>query len=115
MHGELWKTIRLSIGDILADAVPARVAAERSRFARYDILFGVLSREEKLNSEAYLAMVTAILQRHPQAGFVWAGRSELPGVTAYFARHGVADRCHFIGWVDTSLYVRVIEIGRAHV
>lgn len=110
MHGELWKTVWLSIGDILADVDPARVAAERAKFARHDILFGVLAREEKLNSEAYLAMVTAILQRCPQAGFVWAGRSELPVVTAYFARHGVADRCHFIGWVDTSLYVRVIDV-----
>jgi len=110
VHGERWKSSFLSIANVLSPVPAEAVAGERQKFGKYKTLFGVLSREEKVNSEPYLRMVVAILKRNPDAGFIWAGRMMPHFVQTYLAEHGVADRCHFIGWVNTHVYARVIDI-----
>lgn len=89
----------------------ARAAAEtRARFAQHPLLFGCLGREGKLNSPLFLGAVCAILHARPEAGFLWTGRERHPAIQSWFEASGVADRCHFIGWVDTKLYSQVIDV-----
>ena len=52
----------------------------------------------------------ALLRRHPEAGFAWTGRERHGGVESFLATHGVAGRCHFVGWVDTPLYAAVLDV-----
>lgn len=109
-HGESWEVVPQIFSRPSMPVDPARVAEERRRFSQHDLLFGTLARSEKFNSPAFLNAVVRILRDNPQAGYLWTGRERHEGVAAHFAAAGVADRCHFIGWVDTALYARVLDI-----
>jgi hypothetical protein len=85
------------------------VAAIRARFPG-KTLVGAVARAEKIANRDYLAAVTGILQRHPQAVFLWTGNSELAEITAAFQAAGVADRCHFLGWVDPTPYILAFDL-----
>jgi glycosyltransferase involved in cell wall biosynthesis len=107
--GQDWQVVPLLLA--LDDSLPARadIEALRSRFPER-VLFGTLAREEKINSAAFLRAVADILAAHPEAGFLWTGRSEHRGITEFFHAAGVADRCHFVGWVDTKLYAAALDV-----
>lgn len=86
------------------------VARARAPFARYGLVLGTVAREEKVRVPAYLAAVAEILKHRPDACFLWTGRTAPEDVQAHFAREGVAERCHFLGWVDPETYVRVFDL-----
>lgn len=88
---------------------PAAVAAIRARFPGMRIL-GTVAREEKIAHPGFLHAVAAILRRHPDACFLWTGRSRLPAIDKAFQHAGVADRCHFVGWVDPAPYIGAFDI-----
>lgn len=88
---------------------PGKIKALRRRFPE-SVLLGTLAREEKINSAPFLQAVADILLAHPQAGFLWTGRSEHPGIAGFWRDAGVAERCHFVGWVDTRLYAAALDI-----
>ena len=92
-----------------ADVDAAAVQSIRSTFPE-QVLLGTIAREDKINAAAYLQCVTSILQKYPQTGYVWTGKQEHPAIVNAFREAGVLDRCHFIGWVDVSLYARVLDI-----
>jgi hypothetical protein len=88
-----------------ADAV-ARI---RAQYAGGPIL-GTVAREEKIREPAYLDAVVRIMKAHPTASFLWTGRQPLAEITQAFVANGIAERCHFIGWVDAALYCRVFDV-----
>jgi hypothetical protein len=111
LHGqEDWQVVPFMMSKPSGPVDPARVAETRARFAQHDILFGTLARTEKMNSRPFLDAVVRILRDHPKAGFLWAGRERLQAIQMHFDQAGVAGQCHFIGWVETPLYARVLDV-----
>jgi hypothetical protein len=108
--GKLWRSAPLAADDWYRAELAAPAAQLRARYAQHDLLFACLGREEKLNSAPFLEAVAEILRACPRAGFLWTGRERLAAIEERFAALGVADRCHFIGWVDTKLYAQVIDV-----
>jgi glycosyltransferase involved in cell wall biosynthesis len=104
-----WEVVPmpLAIDNALADKTA--VDNLRRQFPE-SVLLGTLAREEKINSAPYLKAVADILSAHPQAGFLWTGRSEHPAIAGYLRAAGVAERCHFVGWVDTNLYAAALDV-----
>jgi hypothetical protein len=104
-----WDVVPLpfAIDDSLPD--PAKIKELRQRFPE-SALLGTLAREEKINSAPFLKAVADILAANPQAGYLWTGRSEHPGIANFFRAAGVAERCHFVGWVDTRLYAAALDV-----
>jgi len=94
------------------DTTPVEAAAKAELRARFPekFLLGTLAREEKINSAPFLGCVARILQQNPAAGFVWTGQSRHAGIERHFRDAGVADRCHFAGWVDTRLYASTLDL-----
>jgi predicted O-linked N-acetylglucosamine transferase (SPINDLY family) len=88
---------------------PADVTALRARFPE-KVLLGTLAREEKISSAPFLEAVAEILKRNPQCGYIWTGKAQHPGIASFFQRHGLASRCHFVGWVDTPLYAAILDL-----
>ncbi|MGQ0653695.1 MAG: tetratricopeptide repeat protein [Betaproteobacteria bacterium] len=107
--GHLWRSGPVGAGDWYRPEQASHAAALRGTY-RSELLFGCFAREEKLAEPAFLSAVTRVLRSLPQAGFLWTGRQQHPAVQAAFDAGGVADRCHFIGWVNTSLYAQVIDL-----
>jgi hypothetical protein len=108
-HGQRWTVCPVPLA--LDPRPPARadVEALRKRFPER-VLLGTLAREEKIASRPFLESVVALLRRHPEAGFVWTGRERAGAIESFFASHGVAERCHFVGWVDTPLYAAILDV-----
>jgi predicted O-linked N-acetylglucosamine transferase (SPINDLY family) len=57
-----------------------------------------------------LSAVAAVLRTCPQAAFLWSGRERLTGIQSRLQALGVAERCYYIGWVDTKLYAQVMDV-----
>lgn len=110
VDGKLWRSAPLASEDWYRPQLAARAAEVRAGYAQHDLLLGCMGREEKLNSLPFLEAVATILKACPRAGFLWTGRERAPAVQAAFERFGVAERCHFIGWVDTKLYAQVLDL-----
>ncbi len=94
------------------DAAPVQageIAQLRTRFPQ-PVLLGTLAREEKIDSAPFLKAVAAILKANPDAGYLWTGKSEPPGIREFFRAAGVGDRCHFVGWVNTRLYSAALDV-----
>ena len=108
-HGQSWVVCPVPLALDPRKPAAAAVRALRAQFPQ-PVLLGTLAREEKLDSPPFLESVVAILQRHPQCGYVWTGHAKHPRVAAFFERHGVAARCHFVGWVDTPLYAAILDV-----
>ena len=94
------------------DATPVDAAARAGLRARFPepFLLGTLAREEKINSAPFLDAVTNILRQNPGAGFIWTGKTRHAGIERHFHAAGVANRCHFEGWVDTRLYASALDL-----
>lgn len=110
VHGERWSVVPFMMSKPSPPVSDDDVAAARAPFAQHDILFGTLARTEKMNAAPFLDAVVRILRENPTAGFLWTGREQHPGIQGHFERGGVAAQCHFIGWVQTPVYARVIDV-----
>jgi glycosyltransferase involved in cell wall biosynthesis len=108
-HGRTWTVCPVPLA---LDPRPVDVKARAELRAKFPqrVLLGSLAREEKLDSRPYLESVAAILERNPDAGFLWTGRHFHPGIDAFFAQRGLASRTHFVGWVDTALYASALDL-----
>jgi hypothetical protein len=104
-----WKVVPVPLTIATTPVASDAVAGLRARFPQR-ILAGTLAREEKINQPLFLAAVSEILRANPGAGYVWTGRIEHTGISNHFRTTGVADRCHFVGWVDTSLYAAALDL-----
>jgi tetratricopeptide (TPR) repeat protein len=109
-HGHEWRAHPLVIGGLLAGVDDAEVAKIRATFTQYDTILGTFARTEKLADPLFLEGVSLTLKANPAAGFLWSGQIEDPTIVDYFRNAGIADRCHYLGWVNTALYAKVIDI-----
>jgi predicted O-linked N-acetylglucosamine transferase (SPINDLY family) len=110
LGGRLWRCAPLASDDWYRPQLAPRAAEVRAQYSRHQLLFGCMGRESKLNSEPFLASVARILKACPEAGFLWTGRERSSAIQGALERLGVAERCHFIGWVDTKLYAQVLDV-----
>ena len=110
VKGELWRSAPLASSDWYRPQLAPQARALRASYSDHDLLFGCIGREEKINSPPFLEAVARILKARPNAGFLWTGRERSAAVQSTLERLGVAQRCHFIGWVDTKLYAQVLDI-----
>ena len=97
----------------LEPAVPSAeaVAALRAKLAPDGApLLGTLAREDKINSAPFLDAVVRILTENPTARFLWTGREPHPAIAARCTEAGLAERCPFVGWVDTRLYAAALDL-----
>ena len=104
-----WQVVPLPFAIDDSPPDPAKINELRRRFPE-SVLLGTLAREEKINSEPFLQAVADILAANPQAGYLWTGRSKHPGIAGFFRAAGVAERCHFVGWVDNKLYAAALDV-----
>ncbi len=74
------------------------------------VILGTFGRAEKVRDPLFLAAICRILQQHPQALYLWAGREQDAGIQAAFEQAGVAAQTRFIGWVNTRLYAQVLDV-----
>lgn len=110
VEGRVWRSAPLASEEWYRPELGETARQVRARYARHDLLFSCMGREEKINSPAFLEAVGAILRACPAAGFLWTGRERAAQVQEAFERMGVAERCHYIGWVDTKLYAQVLDV-----
>jgi len=108
-HGQRWTVCPVPLALDARTPEPAEVEKLRARFPE-KVLLGTLAREEKIASPAFLEAVVEILKRSPQCGYIWTGQSMHAGIASFFQRHGLASRCHFVGWVDTPLYAAILDL-----
>jgi hypothetical protein len=106
---QVWQVCPVPLAIDATPVEPAATTALRTRFPE-KFLLGTLAREDKINSAPFLACVAQILQGNPAAGFVWTGHSPHAGIERHFRDAGVAERCHFAGWVDTRLYAGALDL-----
>ena len=105
-----WRVCPVPLAiEAAASAQAGEITQLRARFPE-PVLLGTLSREEKIDSEPFLKSVASILINNPQAGYLWTGRTEHPRIRKFFEQAGVAQRCHYVGWVDTRFYVAALDI-----
>jgi len=108
-HRQRWTVCPVPLALDPRTPAPAAVTALRARFPE-KVLLGTLAREEKISSAPFLDAVAEILRRNPQCGYIWTGQAQHPGIASFFQRHGLASRCHFVGWVDTPLYAAILDL-----
>ena len=108
-HGQVWNVVPMLLALDHPPPGAAEVAKVRARFPER-VLLGTLAREDKIASAPFLEAVAELLRRHPDAGWVWTGRLEHAGVAAFMRERGLAERCHFVGWVDTALFGAALDV-----
>jgi hypothetical protein len=81
----------------------------KNRF-RNEIVFGTLAREEILNQQDYINAVIRIMQQNPEAVFLYTGRAEPVALARALESSGLKSRSHYVGWVDTSIFSRLITV-----
>jgi glycosyltransferase involved in cell wall biosynthesis len=108
-HGQPWTVCPVPLALDVRTPPASEVAALRAKFPQ-PVLLGTLAREEKIDSRPFLEAVVAILQRNPQCGWIWTGHAKHAGVASFLEQHGVAERCHFVGWVNTPLYAATLDV-----
>lgn len=110
VSGRSWRCAPLASDDWYRPQLASRAAEVRAQYSQHRVLFGCMGRESKLNSERFLESVAQVLKACPDAGFLWTGRERSSVVQGMLERFDVAERCHFIGWVDTKLYAQVLDV-----
>lgn len=111
-----WRSIIGAFGaktlNVLEEGVQRDAASIKGQLLEggFRSLFGVIGREEKIDNDAYWDCVRVILERFPDARFIWSGRNQRQSILERIAARNLQDRCHFVGWVDTHVYVNVLDL-----
>ncbi|MFT3752553.1 MAG: hypothetical protein QM800_06630 [Paludibacter sp.] len=105
LRDELRAELRVELGAELRTASVGMPAAAGQR-----VILGTFGRAEKVRDPQFLAAVCRVLQQHPQALYLWAGREQDVGIQSAFEQAGVAAQTRFIGWVNTRLYAQVLDV-----
>lgn len=108
--GRTWLAGPVASAEWTAPGKAEEAGAIRGTLGAYRIVYGCFGREEKLDSDEFLDAVARVLKAVPDAAFVWTGRTRHPPIQRRLEAAGVAERCHYIGWVDTKLYAQVIDV-----
>lgn len=110
MEGRQWRTFGAAADSWLDPAQSAPARELRATFPGDAIVAASIGREEKLDSPAFLAAVGELLRTHPKLHFLWTGRLRRASIQDAFERAGVAERAHFVGWVNTKRYAQAIDL-----
>ncbi len=116
IDGREWRTIVGLFGPstfkVQSEDVRAKALSIRTQLlgAEYKQILGVFGREEKLDNDAYWDCVSSIIERFPEALFIWSGRHERKSIIDRMSARNLEHRCKFAGWVDTQVYVNVIDL-----
>ena len=109
INGEPWVAYSPPLG-VISSAVDEReVEALRARWAG-KVLVGTLARHEKFNSPDFIRAVIEILRVSPRAHYLYTGHLPSRPLVDALQTSGLSDRATFIGWVDTNLYARVLDV-----
>jgi glycosyltransferase involved in cell wall biosynthesis len=109
IDGRKWNFLRFSFlpsNNIDPDAL----AKVKDSFAGFWPILGTIARPEKLNSEPFIAALARILERFPNALYVWSGYEPNADVVQMMRQYGITERCRFLGWVPGYLYNAAIDM-----
>lgn len=106
----VWRTAPVAYRVEFDATIAAKAGQLRSQFPKFRLLLGTLAREQKLIDKRFLDSVIQILKDHTDIAYLWTGATRLNTVQSAFERAGVADRCYFVGWVDTKIYAQLLDI-----
>ena len=112
IEGRSWRICHRALENLHDPQLNAEAERIRSEIipSGNKLILGCLGREEKLLSDDYARALAEILSQVPNAVFVWTGRSKDPRVVEMFEAAGIADRCVFVGWINTRIYAQVLDI-----
>jgi len=110
LDGVWWRTIPGSIQHQSNPSSDVTAANIRQAFPPNTIVLGTLGREEKLIGADYLNAICQVLSACPQTIFLYTGRAQRYEIVNTFRQSGLEHRTRFIGWVDTEVYARVIDV-----
>lgn len=116
IQGRSWRCVPGLFGPEITVPADASAMAEAGRVraslldSRFTKIAGVVGREEKLDNDDYWDCIAQILKKHPEMRFIWSGRSERRTIKQRIESRGLGDRCRFVGWVNTKVYVNVVDI-----
>jgi glycosyltransferase involved in cell wall biosynthesis len=110
IEGRQWRAGQTRFGDLYDPNLAALAAETRAQYGTDRLVMGCIGRDDKINSPAFLDAVCTLLKKYPRTVFLWTGYTRLPAIQKHFENAGVADRCHYIGWVNTKLYAQVLDI-----
>ncbi len=108
---KVWRTGSLGRTDWYIHELQTEAQAIRQRYRKqFDMILGVMGREEILDSPPFIETISKILKRYPKVAFLWTGRHQLASIQTIFDKHRVSGQCFFIGWVNTRLYAQVFDV-----
>lgn len=78
---------------------------------KYTAILGTIARPAKFTLD-FIQALSQILRQNPGAVFLWFGfgGAEEHAVREMMKSRGIGDRCLYLGWVDTKIYCRVLDI-----
>ncbi len=109
VNGQPWNWYRL-LYHTLPEASEAEVARLKEKYVKGRFVFGVLCQSFKLDCEDFIQAVAEILKGTPDSIFIWTGSYKPYNVTRLMKRHGIEERCVFIGWVHPKDGHRIIDV-----
>jgi glycosyltransferase involved in cell wall biosynthesis len=74
------------------------------------LIFGTLAREEKFNSNIFIDSIIEILKICPNSVYLFTGHNPSLLLIKKIKIEGLDNRIYHIGWVDTELFAKVIDI-----
>ncbi len=107
--GRPWHWYRL-IFSPLGDMDEKKVTDMREKVAGGSFTFGTLCQSFKVDSPEFISSLTEILNRVPNAIYIWSGTYMPQNVVTMMKEHGIHERCVFVGWVNSNLYQRLIDV-----
>ena len=110
IHGQKWQSVVIQTDIESQIEYDDETVKIRERFPSDVIILGSLGREEKLKNPEFLEVVSEILKRSPKSIFIWTGRKKLKSIQDIFIKNGIDKQTFFVGWVDTKVYSKVIDI-----
>jgi len=110
IDGQEWRTAPVAYNIAFSRNEKDEALKIRMQYSAYDLVIGTIGREEKLSDPVFCEVIAGLLKRNSNVAFLWAGREQLSSIQKTFDAAGVADRCFFIGWVNTKVYAHVLDI-----
>ena len=112
--GNRWDILNFSITSLCKNEADIRYEIESLKKSllgdKFHNIIGVLAREQKLQDKSYIEAIAQVLKRNSDTLFVWTGTRHDETVQRYIRDFDIADQSKYIGWIDTSIYVHVLDV-----
>ena len=110
----LWRCARQSMPRLFnpdATEFALKMRDDVKKALDHGTIFGWLGRGDKLYDGYFCDSICQILKAVPNSCFLWTAEKEGHQFGSYIDAAGLADRHKCIGWIDTSVFSQVIDIG----